>query len=119
MADEIGHHILWLWTAPELAALVAVFGLLVSSLVGTPPVFATELASVSMPLRVAGVAFVAIELLIPVWIWIDLGRDQRSGSSLWVHVAAMPLFNLFGLVAYIQERQRINSRSETPEGRTR
>lgn len=34
MAEEIDHQLLWLWTAPELAALVAVFGLLVTSLVG-------------------------------------------------------------------------------------
>lgn len=119
MTDEIDHRLLWLWTAPELAALLAVYGLLVTSLVGTPPVFATELASVSRPIRVAGVASLTIELLIPIWIWIDLDRDQRSGGSLWVYVAAMPLFNLVGLVAYMQERQRIHSASETPEERIR
>ena len=104
MATEGDHRILWVWTAPELAALVALFGLLVISLVGTPPVFATELASVSRSLRVAGVAFLAIELLIPLWVYIDLRQRKLGMDSIWMHVAAMPGLNLFGLFAYLQKR---------------
>ena len=115
MAGEFDHRLLWLWTAPELLALVAVFGLLIASLLGTPPAFAEELETVSRPLRVAGVAFVALELLIPLWIWIDLERHQGSAGSLWVHVAAIPLLNLCGLVAYLQDRQRIHSPAYPPE----
>jgi hypothetical protein len=113
MAGEIDHRILWLWTAPELGALVAVFGLLITSLVGTPPVLATDFASVSRPIRAAGVAFLAIELLIPLWVYFDLRRHPSGVGSLWVHVAAMPGFNLFGFVAYLQERKRFRTPPES------
>ena len=114
MAGEFDHRLLWLWTAPELLALLAVFGLLVTSLLGTPPLFAGELSAISRPLRIAGAAFVAIELLIPAGIWIDLEGHQGNGGSIWVHVAAMPLLNLFGLVAYLQDRQRIHAPTDPP-----
>lgn len=60
MAVEFDHRWLWLGTAPKMAALVAVFGLLVASPVGTQPVFVTELASRSRPIRAAIIAFVGV-----------------------------------------------------------
>ena len=109
MGYTVGHRVLWVWTPPELIALVAVFSLLAASVVGTPPLFAAELSSVSRLARGAALAFIAIELLIPLWVYIDLHRHHESTDSLWVHVAAMPGLNLVGFVAYLQERKRFRS----------
>lgn len=79
------------------------------SLVGTPPVFGTELASVSRPLRAAGVAFLAIELLSPLWVYFALRRYPGGVGSLWVHVASMPGLNLFGFIAYLQQWKRFRT----------
>ena len=101
MADESTERVLWIWTAPELAAIAVLGWLLIESLTGR----ATFLSSVSRQLRLGALAFVVVELLVPLWVYLDLRRRDDSGT-MWVHVAAMPLLNLFGLVAYLDYRRR-------------
>lgn len=57
-------------------------------------------------IRLGGVAFLIIELLIPLWVYVDIRRRESSPGMFWVHVAAMPGINLLGLYAYLDERKR-------------
>jgi hypothetical protein len=100
MAGDPVENVLWVWTASELLVIAAFMGLLVASLTGDTTLF----TSASRRLRLAGVAFLTVELLIPLWVFVDLRRRGESGS-LWMHVAAMPGINIFGLFAYLQERK--------------
>lgn len=99
-SDENAHGFLWWWTVPELAVVVVLLGLVVASLLGRTATFST----VSRPLRLAAAAFLTVEVLIPVWVFLDL-RRRPDVDSFWIHVAAMPGINLFGLVAYLQQRK--------------
>lgn len=119
MRDTAGHRVLWLWTAPELIVLFAGGCLLAASLVGDVPAFAADISSISWPLRATALAFLAVELLIPLWVSIDLHRHTSGVDPLWIHVTAMPLLNLFGLVAYLQVRRRTHSPPQAPEGSPR
>lgn len=102
MADEATERGLWALTAPELAALVVLFVLLAASVFGDSSFF----SSVSRRIRIAGLVFVAIELLIPLWVYLDLRRSPERSDTIWVHAAAMPLINIFGLIAYLADRDQ-------------
>jgi hypothetical protein len=102
MVDEATHRVLWVWTASELLIVLGALGLLVASLVGTATVF----SFLSRPVRVAAVLFLLVELSIPLWVYVDIRHREPAPDGFWVHVAAMPGINLFGLVAYLQERRR-------------
>lgn len=97
--DGDDHGVLWVWTVSELFALVVLFGLLVGSLTGRSAVF----ASYDRTLRLAGLVVVTVELLIPVVVFLDL-RRRPDEDTFWMHVAAMPGVNVFGLLAYIVSR---------------
>jgi hypothetical protein len=99
--DPAEHGLRWL-VAAEAASLAAVLALLAASLLGD----GSFLASVSRPVRAAALAFVAVELAIPLWVYYDLRRAPEGTSALWVHAAVMPVLNLLGLVAYLAERRR-------------
>lgn len=102
MVDRAGHGYLWVLTAYEVVALAVLIGLLTASLVGRISLF----SSVSRSIRIGAVVFLAIELLIPLWVYVDLRRRPDTSSTLWMHVTAMPVINLFGFVAYLHERKR-------------
>lgn len=98
--DEASHGFLWWWTVPELLAVAALLALVVGGLLGRT----TFLTGVSRPLRIAAAAFLTVELLIPLWVYRDL-RRRPDADAFWVHVAAMPGINLFGLFGYLQHRK--------------
>lgn len=98
--DDFDHGVLWAWTLPELLAVLALFVLLVASLAGASSFY----SSVSWPVRAAIAGLLAVELLIPAWVYYDLRRSDAE-DTFWVHVAAMPVLNLFGLFAYLQDRE--------------
>lgn len=102
MPDDASEPSLWPLTVAELAALAAAFVLLAASLTGATPL----LASVSRTARLAALAFVAVELLIPAYVVYDSRRSGLETSELWVHAAAMPVISLFALVGYVDERRR-------------
>ena len=101
-AIENAEHVLWIWTLGEVALLAWVGWLLVKSLVWNTGVLVT----LSLPLRLAGLAFVVVQLLVPLSVYLDLRRREENPGHFWVHVAAMPLVNLLGLLAYLDERKR-------------
>ncbi len=97
----VDHRVLWAWTLPELLVVAGLFVAFVGSLTGHVALF----SSVDRPLRVAASAFLAVELAIPAWVYLDLRRREDPRGSVWVHVAAMPGLNLFGLLAYLSHRR--------------
>lgn len=101
MSERAGHELLWVWTVGELLLVVALFWLLAASLLGET----TLLSSMSRTIRLGAVAFLAVELLIPLWVFFDLRRRPDDPGSFWMHVAAMPGINIFGLLAYLQARK--------------
>lgn len=101
MSEKAGHELLWVWTVGELLALVVLCWLLVASLRGDTTLF----SSLSRTIRLGAVGFLAVELLIPLWVFFDLRRRPDDPGSFWMHVAAMPGINLFGVLAYLQARK--------------
>jgi hypothetical protein len=102
MVDRAGQGYLWALTAYEFVVLIVLVGLLTASLIGWTSLF----SSLSRPVRIGAVVFLTIELLIPLWVYVDLRRRPDTSSALWIHVTAMPVINLFGFIAYLHERKR-------------
>jgi len=101
-------RVLWFWLIPEILLLLFLFYLLATSLLGQVNVA----AAYSRTLRIAALAFVTVELLIPTWIYLDVRRRPEATSTIWVHAAAMPVVNLFGLFGYLEERRREGRETE-------
>lgn len=102
MADDVTGPNLWPLTIAELAGIALAGIVLVASLTDAT----TLLASVSRPVRLAALAFVVVELLIPAYVYFDSRRAGLVTSDVWVHAAAMPVISLFALVGYVDERRR-------------
>lgn len=111
MPDDASAQALWPLTVAELLALALGFVVLVASLTGAT----TLLTSFSRPLRLAALAFVAVELLIPAYVFYDSRRSGIETSEMWVHAAAMPVISLFALVGYVDERRRAARAADDPE----
>ena len=75
MVNEDAERVLWIWTLSELVVITVLFLLLATSSFGK----SSFLASVSRPIRLAALAFLAAELFIPLFVYLDLRR--RPGSS--------------------------------------
>jgi bacteriorhodopsin len=101
MADATD-RVLWIWTVAELAGLAALLVLLVASVTGET----AFLSSVSREIRVAAAAFVAVELLIPLLVYLDVRRQPDGPRTIWLHAVATPVVNVLGLVAYLAVRTR-------------
>lgn len=104
-------RVLWFWLVPEIAFLLVLLYLLAASLLGQ----ANAASAYPRQLRLAALAFVAVELLIPAWIYYDVRRRPEATSTIWVHAAAMPLVNLLGLFGYLEARRREAGRAELNE----
>lgn len=102
---------LWFWLIPEILLLLGLRYLLAASLVGQ----ANAASAYPRTLRWAALPFVTVELLIPAWIFYDVRRRPEATSTIWVHAAAMPVVNLFGLLGYLEERRREAGRAEPDE----
>jgi hypothetical protein len=87
---------------PEVLGLSLVLLLLGLSLAG----WSSFAATYSVSLRLAAFAFVLVELLIPVGVFLDVRRRPDDPDLTWVHAAALPVVNVFGVVAYLEERRR-------------
>ena len=99
-ADAPADGALWWWTVSELVVVAALFLALAGDTAGATSVF----PGLSPRLRAAALAFAAIELVIPLWVFFDV---RRTGArAVWVHAAAMPLVNILGLAAYLVHRRR-------------
>ncbi len=87
-------------TLAEVALLAVIGVMLVLSLFGD----GSFLADTSRAVRAAALVFVVVELLVPLWIIFDIRRRTDDPDYMWIHVAAMPVINLFGLAAYLADR---------------
>ncbi|RXK51089.1 hypothetical protein [Halorientalis pallida] len=85
----------------EVALLWALFGLVAATLVGID----TPASPYSRTLRLGALGFLAVELLIPLWVFLDL-RGREEVGEIWSHVSAMPVVNVFGLLGYVEARNR-------------
>ena len=100
MSDD-ADGVLRVWFVYEIAALVGAFFLLAASLAD----YTTLLDGFSRGLRLAGLVFFAVELLIPTYVYLD-SRRREDVSGIWLHASAMPVVNLVGLLGYLEERSR-------------
>jgi uncharacterized membrane protein len=89
-------------TVGEVGALVLVGCLLALSLFGD----GSFLADTARSVRALALGFVVIELLVPLWVFLDVRRRTDDPDRVWIHVAAMPIINLLGLAAYLADRSR-------------
>lgn len=105
---ERAERVLWIWTGGELVGLLVVFWFLWGSLFGGTG----ELTRVSREVRLAGLAFVIFQLLVPLAVYLDLRRRVDDPDYMWVHVAAMPILNVFGLFGYLEARRRAVAEGE-------
>jgi len=87
---------------PELLALIGAFALLSGTFLGWSSVFASYPPTV----RLGALMFVCLELLIPLGVFLDIRRRDDDPDTMWVHAAAIPLINLIGVLAYLEDRQR-------------
>ncbi|MFC7177033.1 hypothetical protein [Halosegnis marinus] len=99
-ANAPAERYLWWATVGEIVLLGWLALLLAASVAGS----GGFLAGYSRTVRALVLGFVLVELAVPAWILVDVRR--RNLDPVWVHVAAMPLVNLFGLAAYVEERKR-------------
>ncbi|MFC7095746.1 hypothetical protein [Halobaculum marinum] len=108
MSDPALERGLWVWTLSELAFVVALLVLVANSLFGG----GSFLSDVSVGVRVAALVFLVVELLIPLFVYLDVRGDPDRSAHTWVHAAAMPFINLFGVIAYLDDRRRRRERAE-------
>ena len=87
---------------PELVLLSLLALLLGLSLTGRSSFAATY----SFVIRLAAFLFVLVEILIPAGVYLDVRRRPDDPDLTWVHAAAVPVVNVLGVVAYLEDRQR-------------
>jgi 4-amino-4-deoxy-L-arabinose transferase-like glycosyltransferase len=56
--------------------------------------------------RAAALLVVLLELAVPLAVYVDIRRRTDDPDPVWVHAAMMPVINILGLVAYLEDRQR-------------
>ena len=102
-ADDQEHEArLWPLIVSELLFLVGGFALVAASLLGRT----TYLTGYSVRLRLVALAFLVVELLVPLGVYLDLRRRPDDPDRTWLHAAVMPVVNVFGVLAYLEERRR-------------
>ena len=87
---------------PEVVGLFVLWGLLVAGFLG----YTTAFTSYPPSLRLAAVAFLTLEWAIPLGVFLDLRRRSDDPDPMWIHAAALPVVNVFGVVAYLEDRKR-------------
>lgn len=101
-ADEGSHEKPFLPLVLSGLFAVAVGFVVLASLLGRT----TYLAGYSLRLRLVALGFLPVELLIPLGVYLDLRRRSDDPDFAWVHAVSMPVVNVLGLVAYLEERKR-------------
>lgn len=88
--------------ASELSIVGVALGVVAGSLLG----WTTLLAGYSVGLRAAALLFLLAELAIPLAVSVDLRRRPDDPDVTWLHAVSLPVINVFGVLAYIEERRR-------------
>jgi hypothetical protein len=99
--DEDPVAALAVFTVAEVVVLGVLAALLGAGLFGD----GDFLAGVARPVRLVALGVVLVELVIPVYVFVDVRR--RGMDAVWVHVAVLPLVNVLCLAAYLVERRRV------------
>ncbi len=99
--NESNASVLRIWFVGEIGALLVLFGIVAATFVG----FDTPAAPFDRSLRLGMLAFLTVELLIPLYVALDL-RGREDVGEIWLHVSAMPVVNLVGLLGYVEARNR-------------
>lgn len=103
--DSDDRDVLFPLFVAELLTLVVVFGVVLASVLGRT----TLLSSFSPTVRLLVLAFLAVELLVPAWVYYDIRRRGGAADRVWLHASVMPVVNLLAVLAYLAER---DARSE-------
>lgn len=91
----------------------AVFGALALSVAASFLPGSSLGSSVPVWLRLALAVVLVTFAAAPLWVWYDV---RRSGDDwIWVHATLLPLFNLFGLAAYLHHRRTRETATEADE----
>ncbi|MEF8808685.1 hypothetical protein [Natronomonas sp.] len=101
MAEDDDADVLFALTVTELFALVVAFGVVAASLLG----WTGLLDQFSRTVRLLALAFLAVELLVPAWVFYDVRRRGATDDRVWVHASVMPVVNLLAVLAYLAERE--------------
>jgi hypothetical protein len=99
--NESNANVLRIWFVWEVGLLLVLFGVVAATFVGIE----TPASPYDRALRLGALAFLTVELLIPLWVYLDL-RGREYVGEIWLHVSAMPVVNLFGLLGYVEARNR-------------
>lgn len=102
MADGDSRALLLALVVPEILLFSVLALLLGLSLAGS----SSFAAGYSVQLRLAAFLFALVEVLIPTGVYLDIRRRSDDPDMTWVHAAAVPVVNLLGVVAYLEERRR-------------
>ena len=86
----------------ELFVLAGAFAVVAASLLGRT----AYLTGYSAALRWAALVFLAVELLVPLVVYLDVRRRPDDPDRAWLHAAVTPVVNVLGLVAYLEDRKR-------------
>ena len=100
MTDE-SERVLHALLLPELAAVAVAFVVVSDSLFGGGRL----LASVPRAVRLVAWAVLGSEFLVPAAVYLDM-RRRGAVDAVWVHAAALPVVNVFGVAAYLERRGR-------------
>lgn len=105
MVDDSIESFLWWLTLSEILFLIILFFMLIGDILGYNQLF----NFLSYKTKIIAVLFLVIELLIPFIVYIDVKRTGDQINSIWIHASAMPIVNIFGIIAYlIQKNQKLN-----------
>lgn len=96
--DKVLHYLM----VPEVALIVWLFATVSYSLLGGQ----TFVSSYARSLQVALWVFLALELLCPVAVYLDMRRRGDEIDVVWLHAVMLPLVNVFGLIGYLADRRR-------------
>lgn len=88
--------------ASELSAVGVALAVVAASLLGRTAL----LTGYSVELRLVALAFLLVEFCIPLGVAVDLRRRSDDPDVAWLHAAVLPVVNVFGVVAYLEDRKR-------------
>lgn len=94
---------LWAWTAWEITFQILGIVILAGSIFGYTSVFSTF----STDIRLGVVLALAVNLSLPLIVYIDMRRNMAEPKHLWIHATAMPFLNVIGFLAYLEARNRL------------
>jgi hypothetical protein len=94
--------LLYAFLVPEILLMGTLGATMAASLLGWMDAF----SGFSTSVRAAFLAFAVVETLIPLAVVLDMRRRDDDPDHAWIHAAALPVVNVFGVLAYLEDRRR-------------